>query len=166
MKEKPMEPTAGTLKAISILEGIRKDVLARVGGLSEEEALRVPEGHRNCVHWHIGHMLHVQLAHWYVRRGLPLPVDPGFRKYFADGRSPADYDADVPTFARLLGIYREYSFDLVRKYGGFLEEPMVKPFDYVNNHFATVADDLFLLIYHEGEHGPLVTRLLRALGKA
>ena len=166
MKGGMMEPTPATLKAVAILEGIRKDMLGRVSALSEEEALRVPEGHRNCVHWHIGHMLHVQLAHWYPRRGEALPVDPGFRKYFADGRSPRDYDAETPSFARLLEIYREYSFDLIRKYGGFLEAPLIKPFDYVNSHFATVADDLFLLLYHEGEHGPLVTRLLRALGKA
>ncbi len=161
-----MEPSAGTVKAATLLEGIRKSVLARVGMLTEEEALRVPEGHRNCVHWHIGHILHVQLAHWYVRRGEPLPVDPGFRKYFADGRSPQDYDAETPSFTRLLEIYREYSFDLIRKYGGFLEAPFTRPFDYMNSHFATVADDLFLLIFHEGEHGPLLTRLLRALGKA
>lgn len=161
-----MELSAGSLKAIALIEGIRKNVLARVAGLTEEEALRVPEGHRNCVHWHIGHMLHVQLAHWYVRRGEALPVDVGFRKYFADGRSPADYDADTPAFARLLEIYREYSFGLAGKFGAFLEAPMTKPFDYVNTRFETVADDLYLLIYHEGEHGPLVTRLLRALGKA
>lgn len=160
-----MELTAGTLKAAAILEGVRKDVLARVAYLAEAEAMRVPEGHRNSVHWHIGHILHVQLAHWYVRRGEALPVDVGFRKYFADGRSPRDYDADVPSFARLLEIYREYSSDLIPKFGAFLEAPLAKPFDYVNNRFASVSDDLFLLIYHEGEHGPLVTRLLRALGK-
>jgi hypothetical protein len=161
-----MEPTACTLKAVALLEGIRKAVLANVGALTEAEALLVPEGHRNCVHWHIGHILHVQLAHWYVRRGEPLPVDPGFRKYFADGRSPLDYDEDTPSFASLLAIYRDYSFDLIRKYGGFLEEPLIRPFDYVNSRFATVSDDLFLLIYHEGEHGPMLARLLRALGKA
>ncbi len=160
-----MALSEGTLKAAALIEGIRKSMLERVSGLTEAEALTIPEGHRNNVHWHIGHMLHVQLAHWYVRRGVPLPVDPGFRKYFADGRSPADYDAGAPSFAMLMGIYREYSFDLVRKFGDILEAPLAKPFDYVNTHFATVADDLFLMIYHEGEHGPLVARLLRALGR-
>jgi hypothetical protein len=161
-----MELSAGTLKAVSLIEGIRMDVWEKVSPLTEAEALRVPDGHRNCVHWHIGHMLHVQLAHWYVRRGEPLPVDLGFRKYFADGRSPADYDGDTPSFSRLLEVYREYSFDLVRKFGAILEAPLTKPFQYVRNQFNTVDDDLFLLIFHEGEHGPLVTRLLRALGKA
>lgn len=160
-----MELSKGTLKAVALVEGIRKDVFERISGLTEAEALCVPEGHRNCVHWHIGHMLHVQLAHWFVRRGEPLPVDVGFRKYFADGRSPADYDEAVPSFSRLLEIYRDYSFDLVQKYGAILEAPLTKPFDYVRNHFATVDDDLYLLIFHEGEHGPLVTRLLRAIGK-
>lgn len=161
-----MALTAGTLKAVAMIEGIRKEVLDRISDLSEEEALRVPPGHRNCVHWHIGHILHVQLAHWYVRRGEALPVDPGFRKYFAEGRSPADYDAGTPAFARLLDLYREYSFDLIRKFGDILQAPLTRPFDFVHNHFATVEDDLYLLIYHEGEHGPLLTRLLRALGKA
>jgi hypothetical protein len=154
-----------TLKAVSLLEGIRKDALSRIQNLTEEEALRVPEGFRNCVHWHIGHMLHVQLAHWYVRRGQALPVDPGFRKYFRDGSSPADYDDRIPAFSRLLDIYREYSFGLAEKFTSILEAPLTQPFDYMNSHFATVSDDLHLLVYHEGEHYPMVSRLLKAMGK-
>lgn len=157
------DPTPCTRKAVSLLEGIRKDVLDRIGNLSEEEALRIPEGFRNCVHWHIGHMLHVQLAHWFVRRGEALPIDLGFRKYFRDGSSPADYDAATPSFAKLLETYREYSFGILEKFGPFLEAPMTKPFEYMNSHFATVADDLHLLIFHEGEHSPMINRLIKAM---
>jgi hypothetical protein len=159
-------PTPCTLKVLSLLEGIRKDVWSRVETLTEEQALRVPEGFRNCVHWHIGHILHVQLAHWYVRRGQPLPIDLGFRTYFRDGKSPLDYDGATPAFARLLETYQEYSFGLARKFGDLLEERLTQPFDYLNSHFATVADDLQLLVYHEGEHHPMIERLLKALGKA
>lgn len=157
--------TTLNLKTLSMLEGIRKEVLSKIGGLTEDEALQTPEGFRNNIHWHIGHMLHVQLSHWYVRRGEPLPMDIGGPNYFRDGMSPLNYDENVPTFSRLLEVYREYSVDLARKFGDFLEAPMIKPFDYMHNHFATVADDLLLLVYHEGEHFPMVTRLLKALGK-
>ncbi len=156
-------PTPCTVKAVSLLEGIRKDVLARIEHLTEAQALTVPAGFRNCVHWHIGHMLHVQLAHWFVRRGEALPVDLGFRKYFRDGSSPLDYDSETPSFARLLEAYREYSFGIVEKFGSFLEAPMTKPFDYMHSHFATVADDLLLLIFHEGEHSPMISRLIKAM---
>lgn len=150
---------------LTVLEGIRKDVLGRIGDLTEAEAGHVPADSRNSIHWNIGHILHVQLAHWYVRRGLALPVDPGFRKYFREGKSPADYDGDVPTFALLLDIYREYSLDLPRKFGGMLGESLTQPFDYLNTRYATVADDLHLLVFHEGEHFPKLTRLLKSLGK-
>ena len=154
-----------TIKVVSLLEGVRKQVLTQIQDLNEDEARLVPEGFRNSVHWHIGHMLHVQLAHWYVRRGEALPVDLGFRKFFRDGSSPENYDADTPTFARLLETYREYSFGLAEKFGSILELPLTQPFDYHNSRFNTVSDDLYLLIYHEGEHYPMVSRLLKALGK-
>lgn len=156
----------GSCNALSVLEGVRKDVRKRIETLTESEAMRVPEGFRNSVHWNIGHLLHVQLAHWYVRRGKELPVDPGFRKYFREGKSPADYDAETLTFARLLEIHSEYSIDLARKFGAILEEPLAAPFDYLNTRYATLADDLHLLVFHEGEHFPMINRLLKALGKA
>jgi hypothetical protein len=152
-------------QALAVLEGVRQDVLKRIEGLSESEAGKVPAGFRNSIHWNIGHLLHVQLAHWYVRRGKELPVDPGFRRYFREGKSPADYDADAPAFARLLEIYREYSFDLKNRFGALLEEPLAQPFEYLNARYATVADDLYLLVFHEGEHFPMINRLLKAIGK-
>lgn len=161
--EAPMLPE--TAKALSILEGIRRHRLALLQALDEERARIVPPGLRNSIHWNVGHLLHVQLAHWYVRRGLPLPVDPGFRTYFRDGKSPADYDGATPTFARLLEIYRDYSLDLAERYGAFLDEPMQQPFSYLGIEFKTVSDDLFLLIYHEGEHAPMLDRILRAVSK-
>jgi hypothetical protein len=158
-----MQLAPSTIKVISLLEGIRKNVLGLVQDLTEADARKIPDGFRNCIHWHIGHMLHVQLAHWYVRRGEPLPIDLGFRKYFRDGSSPENYDLDTPTFAQLLETYREYSINLVNKFGPILEQPLTQPFDYMNNHFATVSDDLYLLVYHEGEHYPMVSKLLKAL---
>ncbi len=152
-----------TLKTVSLLEGIRKSVLGKIEALNETEAFFIPAGFRNSIHWHIGHMLHVQLAHWYIRRGEKLPLSFELRKYFKDGSSPEDYDASVPSFAQLLGTYKEYSFNLVEKFGSFLEEPMIEPFDFMNSHFGTVADDLQLLIYHEGEHYPMVLRILKSL---
>jgi hypothetical protein len=151
--------------ALKVLEGIRRDVLGRIQNLTEAEAHNIPPDSRNSIHWNIGHILHVQLAHWYVRRGLALPVDPGFRTYFREGKSPADYDGDAPTFAALLDIYREYSLELPRNFGGLLREALTQPFDYLNTRYATIADDLHLLIFHEGEHFPKLNRLLKALGK-
>lgn len=153
------------LNALTVLEGVRKDVHGRIQTLSEEEAIRVPEGFRNSVHWNIGHLLHVQLAHWFVRRGIPLPIDLGFRKYFREGMSPRDYDAYVPSFSSLLECHREYSFDLARKFGNILDAPLSEPFEYLNTRFVSVQDDLLLLVFHEGEHYPKILRLLKALGR-
>lgn len=152
-----------TMKSIRFLEGIRKDVLSRIGGLSESQAMAVPEGCRNSVHWNVGHVLHVQLAHWYVRRGQPLPVDLGWKAYFREGKSPADYDAGTPSFSALLDVYGRYSFDLARTFGPMLEEPLTVPFGYLGARFESVDDDLRLLLFHEGEHYVIVKRILKAL---
>lgn len=155
-----------TLKSLAFLEGIRQDVLGRVGGLTEAEAMQVPAGSRNSIHWNLGHLLHVQLAHWYARRGVPLPLDLGWKAYFREGKSPADYDAGTPSWQALLDAYREFGSDLARKHGAMLEAPLSQPFAYLGARFETVDDDLRLLIFHEGEHYVLIKRLLKSLGRA
>lgn len=160
--------TAPTARILAMLEGIRRHRLKQFAALSESEAFHMPPGFRNNIHWHVGHLLHVQLAHWYVRRGLPLPEQAqpiDFKRYFRDGKSPADYDDDTPTFADLLALFRDYSEDLMGKYGDFLEAPMTQGFDYLGMEFKSLADDLYLLVYHEGEHGPMLDRLFKAIGK-
>lgn len=158
--------TPATLQSVAFLEGIRRDVLSRIEGLTEAEAMAVPGGCRNSIHWNVGHILHVQLAHWYARRGRPLPVELGWKAYFREGKSPSDYDAATPAFSALLEVYRDFSFDLVRKHGSMLEEPMTLPFDYLGGRFETLADDLRLLLFHEGEHYVIFKRILKGLGRA
>jgi len=157
--------SVSTLKSLAFLEGIRRDVIGRVGGLTDEEAMRVPEGCRNSVHWNLGHLLHVQLAHWYTRRGAPLPLELGWKTYFRDGKSPADYDAGAPSWKTILETYRDFSTDLAGKHGAMLEAPLTLPFDYLGTRFETMDDDLRLLIFHEGEHFVIVSRVLKALGR-
>jgi uncharacterized damage-inducible protein DinB len=152
-------------KSAEFLEGIRKDVAERLAPLAEEEALRIPAGSRNSIHWNVGHVLHVHLAHWYTRRGQPMPVDYGWKVYFREGKSPADYDAGTPSWSLLMNLYREYSTDLAGRFADLLGEPLAAPFDYLGTRFETVDDDLRLLIFHEGEHYVIVKRLLRALGR-
>lgn len=154
-----------TLHALRFLEGIRADTLKRFADLTPEEALRVPEGCRNSIHWNVGHLLHVQLAHWYARRGQPLPVDLGWKTYFREGKSPADYDASAPAWPALLDVYRTFSLDLLARYGSLLAEPLKVPFDYLGTRFATEAEDLHLLVFHEGEHFVIIKRVLKALGR-
>lgn len=152
----------GIRKSADFLEGIRKDVLDRIGGLTEAEAKRIPEGSRNSIHWNIGHLLHVHLAHWYTRRGKPVPVDYGWKTYFREGKSPGDYDAATPSWSDLLALYREYSTGLAARFSELLAEPLTAPFVYMGTRFETIDDDLRLLIFHEGEHYVIVKRLLRS----
>ncbi|MEO6094227.1 MAG: hypothetical protein ABIW76_00645 [Fibrobacteria bacterium] len=56
-----MEPSS--VQPIDVLQGVSQEVLGRIGGLTE--AMTVPPGFRNSIHWNVGHLLHVQLAHWY-----------------------------------------------------------------------------------------------------
>jgi DinB superfamily len=164
----PTSISPATLRILAMLEGIRRQALKTLSTLQEDEAFFIPKDLRNNLHWHVGHILHVQLAHWYVRRGEPLPASASavdFKRYFRDGKSPADYDSATPTFATLLELYRAFSLDLATHYGHFLEAPMTTGFTYLGMEFKTLADDLYLLVYHEGEHAPMMQRILKALGK-
>lgn len=152
-------------KSVEFLEGIRKDMADRLAPLSEEEANRIPAGSRNSIHWNVGHLLHVHLAHWYTRRGRPVPVDYGWKAYFREGKSPSDYDAGAPSWSLLLALYREYGTDLAARFADLLGEPLASPFTYLGTRFETIDDDLRLLIFHEGEHNVILKRLLRSLGR-
>ena len=79
--------------------------------LSDDLREVIPNGLRNNIHWHTGHIVTVQASLLYKRSGLEVPVPPEYFNWFGKGTSPADWTDDTVAFEvvredadRLLGI--------------------------------------------------------------
>jgi uncharacterized damage-inducible protein DinB len=141
-------------------EGIRLQLLDSLAGLSEEKARRIPPGGKNHVHWHVGHLLHMQCSFLYTRCGLVSPLPRGFRDYFGRGTSAESHDSLTPDWDELLKLARRHSTDLAAKHGEKFSLPLGRPFALMNVRAVTVGEAMTLLLVHEGEHRARIHNLL------
>ena len=92
---------------------VRKTNIALIDTVDQSALETIPLGFNNNVYWHTGHLVTVQASLLYGRAGEPLPIDERFRKYFAKGTSPKDFDKARPTFDLIcyhLSISANHSF--------------------------------------------------------
>jgi hypothetical protein len=152
-------PFATLLKDFSDL---RAFALKLLGGIEERDAMHMPEGFRNHLHWQLGHLLYTQGTTLYEWCGLPTPFR-GFAPYFGLGTSPADFDSLVPDWDVLLMSARKHLASLPGEVAGRLERPLAKPYRLMNIAMATAGETLPFLIAHEGEHIAHIKRLRKAV---
>lgn len=156
-------PALPCAKLLSDLEGVRRFLLDKLVPVPEREALAIPPGGRNHLHWHLGHLLYVQSSALYVRAGDPSPIPKSFRGYFGYGTSPAAYDSLVPDWDELLGRAREFSRDLPGRHAPRAGKPLRKPIELMNITARTVGEAVPFLLVHEGDHLSRVKLILSSL---
>ncbi len=152
-------PFATLLKDFSDLRAFS---LRFLQGMEEEEAMALPEGFRNNLHWQLGHLLFTQGTTLWDWCGRPSPF-PGFAPYFGLGTSPGEYDSLVPDWDTLLRLARKHLLSLPGEVAGRLQEPLGKPYKLMNLAMTTAGETLPFLIAHEGEHIAHIKRLRKAV---
>jgi hypothetical protein len=150
-------------RRLSHYEGVRRHLLELLADLPAEKALHIPPGETNHIHWHLGHLLHIQCSFLFTRCGLPSPLPRGFRDYFARGTSPETHDSLTPDWDELRMLARRHSVDLPARHGEKSELPLTRPFALMHVRAATVGEALSLLLVHEGEH---LSRIRGLIAKA
>ena len=131
--------------------------------MESEEAVQVPEGFKNSLHWQLGHLLFTQGVTLFEWCGLPSPCPRGFGQYFGLGSSPKDYDPLVPDWEELLALARMHVRTFPEQVSGRLQQPLLLPRRLMNIPMATAGDTLPFLLAHEGEHLAHIKRLRKAL---
>ena len=152
-------PFQTLLKDFSDLRGF---ALMFLQGMDEEEALTLPEGFRNHLHWQLGHLLYTQGTTLWEWCGRPSPFR-GFGPYFGLGTSPEGYDSLAPDWDTLLKLARRHLSSLPGEVAGRLHEPLLKTYKLMNLTMKTAGDTLPFLIAHEGEHIAHIKRLRKAV---
>ena len=123
-----------------------------------------PPGFNNNVYWHTGHLVTVQASLLYGRAGESLPIDERFRKYFAKGTSPKDFDKARPTF----DLIHKLLETMIDRTAGDLEwlyqltypEPVTVTSGKI---LKSSADAMRFLPIHEGIHLGMLSSMLKFL---
>jgi hypothetical protein len=141
---------------------LRRFSLKFLAGITEEEALTLPEGFPNHLHWQLGHLLFTQGETLFAGCGVASPF-PGYGDYFDKGTGPSDYDSLVPDWETLLAQAGRHLESLPAAVAGRLDQPLREPRKLMNVAMATAGETLPFLIAHEGEHIGHLKRLRRAV---
>ncbi|MFC3749008.1 DinB family protein [Paenibacillus sp. GCM10012306] len=134
---------------------IRAQLLKSVEGLDEKTALRIPQGFRNHIHWHLGHVYTLNERFAFKSIGLPLHLPEGFPELFENGTSPLTAPASLvlPSLEELKILLREQPQRIQRSLADRLEEPIVPPYTTSGGmKLGSVEEFLSLNLYHEGQH--------------
>ncbi|MEO7424158.1 MAG: DinB family protein [Fibrobacteria bacterium] len=131
--------------------------------MEAEEAMRIPEGFRNNLHWQLGHLLYTQDVILFEGCGMPSPFPSAFPGYFGMGTSPRDYDPLIPDWDELLALARRHHRSLPEQVTGHLHQPLPAPRKLMNISMLTAGDTLPFLLAHEGEHLGHIKRLRKFL---
>lgn len=160
-----MNPDKDSLPFSTLLRDfadLRTFALGFVANLSAEQALAVPAGFRNSLHWQVGHLLYTQCTTQFEWRGLPSPLHRDFPEYFGRGTDPGAYDSLVPDWDVLLRLAR-VQLRALPEVAGSLNAPLLETRKLMNVSMGTVGETLPFLLAHEGEHIAHIKRLRAAV---
>jgi len=154
------------------LDFVRSQTLKWMDGLTEETADKIPEGFRNNIRWHFGHVYVVLERHCLQYSELPLHLPPGFKERFEFGTSPltvpASVTASVPTLEELKVLLQEQPERIRKALSHRMSEKVAQPYTTSAGMLLETSEQfLSFNLFHEGMHLSVIklyTSLLRSSG--
>ncbi|OIJ08710.1 hypothetical protein BKP35_17530 [Anaerobacillus arseniciselenatis] len=135
------------------LEFVRNKTLTIINEISEEEADFIPEGFKNNIRWHLGHIYFVNEKFLFSTVGLPMEMPDNFSVFFAPGTSPLTWKGVQPTIQEL-GILLEKQQQRIKEtLKERLHEKVNQPITLKSGlKLETTEQFLSFNLYHEGVH--------------
>ncbi|MBM7567604.1 DinB family protein [Paenibacillus sacheonensis] len=134
---------------------VRAQTLKLAEGVSERDADRIPEGFRNNIRWHLGHIYVVMERYAYKYTGLPLNAPDGWAAWFEFGTSPltAPEGAVLPTLDELRERLGGQIERIQATYESRIQEPVATPYTTTSGLLLETLEQFFSInLYHEGMH--------------
>ena len=145
----------------------RQTVVRILKSIKTEQADTIPPTWKNNARWHAGHLILTPALITFGILREPLPVPDEYRKWFAKGTSPAEWDSGdpipeyedlcddvVPSAGRL--------FDLIKPH---LTQPFLEPYTTSAGVILHSPEEaLNFSLFHDGIHLGMLLALKRALG--
>ncbi|NBD27078.1 DinB family protein [Paenibacillus glycinis] len=148
------------------LEFVRSQTLKLAEGVSEEAADLVPDGFRNNIRWHLGHIYVVLERLAFKYDAMPLDMPSGWTERFESGSSPLEAPADIalPTLDELRDRLGSQIARLRRALEGNLQKPVASPYTTsAGMYLETPQHFLSFNLYHEAMHLSTIRAFKRLL---
>jgi hypothetical protein len=108
----------------------------------------MPANFNNTIHWHIGHILHVQDRLTLRLGGYEVGLPEEYLVWFGNGTKPADWQTQPPSVDILLQQLKDQTERIQKQLSGKLADKLVIPF----LELETVGEGFANSFYHEGVH--------------
>lgn len=141
----------------------REMTLNELKGVTNEEALIIPEGFSNSILWNAGHLLVTSDS--IITNGV-LGEEYKYKhlqEFFNRGTKPSEWTKEPPTLEEIMKELSEQLKDIEAKYEGKLNSPLENPFSLGVMELETGADYFNFGIIHESLHIGVIKGLKYAL---
>lgn len=146
------------------LDFVRNRTITVAKTISEEKANVVPEGFKNNIRWHLGHIYFVQEKFAFGSLNLPTELPEAYSNYFAPGTSPLSWDENLPTMTELIDLLKRQQERINETLKGRLEEEVPKPIRLKSGlELTKVAEFLSFNLFHEGGHLASINNFLKLI---
>lgn len=136
------------------LEFVRNNTINAVEGMTEELANKIPDGFRNNIRWHLGHIYFNLEGFAFYPNNLPMELPNDFNRFFASGTSPLNWNSTTTNTQEIILLLKEQPNRIRRELEHRLREKVEKPFTHPSGKIKleSVAEFLCFNLYHEGMH--------------
>ena len=143
-------------KLIDTLIKTRQKLIAGIEDLNADQLNHIPQGFKNNIIWHLGHLISAQQGLCYLRANVPMRVATPIREEYAPGTKPERFigNEEIAEIKELLiSTLHQLQADVDNNYfAGYT--PWVNRHDIELN---TVNDVLCYLPFHDGLHADRIT---------
>ncbi|GGG52877.1 DinB family protein [Paenibacillus radicis (ex Gao et al. 2016)] len=145
----------------SILKNRHNQLIELAAQCPEDKRNIVPEGFKNSLHWHIGHVLTVTEFHVFDLSEFELnqKLPASYQDFFAYGTKPADWQGEPPAWDVLIGQLRKQPDEIRELLEGKLDVPVKENF----LKAETFGELIVSTVQHAAEHIGFVSAMLKAL---
>ncbi|MFX3635633.1 MAG: DinB family protein [Candidatus Pristimantibacillus sp.] len=150
------------------LDFVRGQTLKAMEGVTEEIADQIPEGFRNSLRWHFGHIYVVLERFAFHFIGIPQHLPEGFKEQFENGTSPLVTPASIPapSLEELKSLLQEQVGRIREALAHRMHEKIDPP--YITSAgmiLDTPEQFLSFNLYHEGMHFGIIKVYKRLLSQ-
>ncbi|WP_052350499.1 DinB family protein [Paenibacillus gorillae] len=144
-----------------ILKSRHNQLIELVALCLEDKRNIVPEGFKNSIHWHIGHVLTVTEFHVFglseFEWNQKLPAS--YQHFFAYGTKPADWQSEPPAWDLLIDQLRKQPDEIRELLKTKLDVPVKENF----LNAETYGELIVSTVLHAADHIGFVSAMLKAL---
>lgn len=143
----------------------REMMVKLLKGIGAERADTMPPTWRNNARWHAGHLVITPRLLTFELTKEPLGVSENYRKWFAKGSSPKDWELDtIPSYAELVESIVPTSETLFEAFRERFDSAFPQSYTTsVGVVLKTPCEALNFILAHDGIHLGLLLALRRGL---